>query len=173
MKKLSYGFKRFTIILVMISFVFMANSQIKLETQIGGSNFLGCSINTSYDFYLTADHNQKLVPKIGFGMRYPDLLVYGLILTDLNYEYKNLGGGVGMSKFFVMANPENIHFLDIELLVYPNLNYTFNLKSNWYLKVSAGAYFAFNQRDRLESPYSLEFAGDVIPGGGIGFGYKF
>ncbi|MEZ4926812.1 MAG: hypothetical protein R3A50_11070 [Saprospiraceae bacterium] len=86
---------------------------------------------------------------------------------------KSWGIGTEVSGF--MPSPfwdsEDLGFID--MLVYPNINYTLSSKRNWYLKLSTGAYFAFLKRNEYDTSKSVFwFAGDVTPGAGLTVGYK-
>ena len=153
-----------------------ANGQIKVELHAGGSNFLGLSFNTAYDFTLSASGHHKLTPTIGLGtlipgIREPKSIIHG----GLNYRYKRWGIGSEISGF-----SENAFWGDsdidsfVEMIVYPNANFTYKTAINLYFMISAGAYFAFDKNYHYEKDKSkMIFAGDVIPGCGISVGYLF
>lgn len=160
---------------------FNAFSQVNLEGQLGGSNFLGLSLNTEVDIALSKTKDIYLSPSLGLGFLAPAFEESTAILrTGLHLKYKKWGIGSEVAGF--TANPFSNQFYRnsfIDLLVYPNVNYTFGFKSNYYLKVSTGAYFAFSRyvqrpggqfNDALPP---LRFEGDVIPGVGLSFGYRF
>jgi len=158
-----------------------AFSQVNLEGQLGGSNFLGFSLNTEVDIPLSKSKAIYLSPSMGLGLLSPTFEESTAILrTGLHLKYKKWGIGSEVAGF--TGNPfSNQPYINsfIDLLVYPNVNYTFNFKSNYYLKASTGAYVAFSrvmQRQlplSNDGPYPLRFQGDAIPGIGLSFGYKF
>jgi len=63
--------KKVNLILVIILLKLTAFAQINLEGQIGGSNFMGASINASLDILHSKDGNKYLTPSIGIGMLVP------------------------------------------------------------------------------------------------------
>jgi hypothetical protein len=149
---------------------------VSIETQLGGANFLGMTINTQLEIPLSADGKHKLTPKIGVGGLMPgwdDPTV--IIHTGLNYSFKNWGTGIEVSGF--TPNPfrgtfEGSDFVD--MIVYPNINYNWKFESQWYLRFSAGAWFAFSRYHNYNTQLNtMEFEGDVIPGIGISFGRSF
>lgn len=156
-------------------------SQINLESQIGGSNFLGGSLNTEVDIPLSKAKAIYLSPSLGLGFLAPTFESSTAILrTGLHLKYKKWGIGSEVAGFTdnPFSNQLNRGSF-IDLLVYPNMNYTFGFKSNYYLKVSTGAYFAFSRylprpggQFNSDAP-PLRFEGDVIPGVGLSFGYRF
>ena len=158
-----------------------AFSQVNLEGQLGGSNFLGFSLNTEVDIALSKAKGIYLSPSLGMGFLAPTIEESTAILrTGLHLKYKKWGIGSEVAGF--TANPfSNPPFRSsfIDLLVYPNVNYTFGFKSNYYLKVSTGAYFAFSRYlPRPGGQFNsdarpLRFEGDAIPGVGLSFGYRF
>lgn len=166
----------FLICVVSIISLTTVTGQVKIEAQLGGSNYLGLSVNTSYDFSLFSSGNHYLVPTLGLGFMAPELYDPTCILhTGLMYKYKKWGIGTEVSGFVnnpFWGNDSGNTFVD--MIVYPNLNYTFNIRSNWYFKVSAGALIAYEKsNDDSANNNQLEFSGDVIPGIGISFGYTF
>jgi hypothetical protein len=156
------------LILVISFFVFKSTlfGQLNLEAQIGGSNFLGFSINTEVDIPLFKNKNYALSPSFGLGLiRIPHLANATIIHSGLHLKYRKWGIGTEVSHF-------SGDF--VELLVYPNVNYTFGIRSNWYLKASVGAFIPFAYMNKSDKGASdLRFAGDIIPGAGINFGYRF
>ena len=150
--------------------------QLNLEAQLGGSNFLGGTLNSNFKINLSSNRLHYLVPTVGIGLLWPGWAGSTIILhTGLNYEYKNWGAGTELSGFTsnpFWGNSDESDFSD--LIIYPNANYTFNTKSNWYFKVTAGALFAFTKSYEYgNSNSNMIFEGDVIPGIGLVAGYKF
>jgi hypothetical protein len=154
--------------------------KIRLETQFGGANFLGATINTVLDIPLSRNGNHALSPTFGWGFLMPGWDGPTTIVhAGLNYKYKKFGFGAELSGFTKspFANIEYYFFGGsfVDFIVYPNANYTFNILPNWYINVSAGAYLAFSKAyyDSQSGMRKMEFLGDVIPGGGLSIGYKF
>ena len=169
--------KKGVICTILLWGAFIANGQIAFEAQIGGSNFLGISLNTTFDIQLSESGNHYIVPSLGLGILVPGWNEpTSIIHTGLNYRYKKWGLGAEVSGF--MRNPfggdeYNISSF-VDMIIYPNANYTFQTKTNWYFKISVGAYFAFSKQFYYESSKNpMYFAGDVIPGAGFSTGYKF
>lgn len=154
----------------------ISKGQVKLEAQLGGSNFLGISLNTAFDIPLLKNNSHLLIPSLGLGILAPGWYEpTSIIHAGLNYSYKNWGLGAEVSGFTDNPFWGNDYYNDFaNMIVYPNANYTFKTKSNWYFRVSAGAYFAFSKSYYYE-PYKsqMEFDGDIIPGAGFSLGYKF
>ena len=147
-------------------------AQSNLEIQLGGSNFVGASINAVYNIPISKSGNQYLSLSFGIGVlafEGPDVIIH----AGLNYQVKSWGIGTEVSGFAQSPfwKSEDLGFID--MLVYPNLNYTFSGKKRWYLKLSTGAYFAFSKREMYDTKNSsFRFEGDVIPGAGLSVGYK-
>jgi hypothetical protein len=163
------------IICILFLFVSITIGQVKFEAQLGGSNFLGISLNTAFDIPLSVNGNHFIVPNLGLGILLPGWDIPTCIIhTGLNYQYKKWGLGSEVSGFikdpFIgkdeFANP------DVDMIVYPNANYTLTTNKNWYLRISTGAYFAFSKYFELDKS-KMEFEGDVIPGAGLSVGHKF
>jgi hypothetical protein len=166
----------FLICIVLLTAGTSVSGQIKVEAQLGGSNYLGLSVNTSYDIPIFNSGNQYLVPSLGLGFMVPGLYDPTCILhSGLIYKYKKWGIGAEVSGFVnnpIWGNDSGNTFVD--MIVYPNLNYTFNTQSNWYFKVSAGALIAYEKSfNDSTKKNQLQFSGDVIPGIGISLGYTF
>jgi len=149
-------------------------AQAKLEIQVGGSNVAGITINSAYDISL-GKNPHVLTPYFGIGMIVPIWLEPSSIIhVGLDYHYKNCGLGTELSGFatnpFITSDNTN-DFVD--LVVYPNISYTFGKHSNWYYKITAGAYFAFSKYYNSQvQKTKMEFEGDVFPGIGFTIGYK-
>lgn len=45
--------------------------QVKFESEFGGSNFLGMSLNTAFDVPLSANGNHFIEPNLGLGILLP------------------------------------------------------------------------------------------------------
>lgn len=162
---------------------FSGLAQICFESQFGGSNFLGLTFNTRFEIPLDANKNHLIIPQLGVGFlvpyrESPEVFTMPLIVHGaLSYRYKRIGIGCEASGF--TGNPFFGNGTGygprsfVDLLIYPNLNYTFG-KGNWYYRVSAGAYFAFSYYSQYPTYENrLEFEGDVIPGAGFSVGYRF
>ncbi|NVO18709.1 MAG: hypothetical protein HXX13_03365 [Bacteroidetes bacterium] len=156
--------------------VILTYGQVKLETQLGGSNYLGMTLNAAYDLPLSKDSNQLITPTLGIGVAAPFWYERTCILhAGLNYSYKRIGIGSELSWF--TGNPiySGQDYQPEKLMViYPNINIAIVKKRHWYFRLSGGAYFAFSKEYNYENEkHSLRFEGDVIPGLGITLGYKF
>lgn len=100
---------------------------------------------------------------------------------DLHYHYKRWGiggelAGFTTSPFAKVYSWGGSDFVD--LIFYPNLNHTFPIKEEWYVKVSAGMYFAFSKQGSYTNQYPdtgiyFSYEGDAIPGVGVNFGKRF
>ncbi len=151
------------------------NAQAGIEAQFGGSNFLGASINTKYSFQLGDSSNHAITPSLGIGFLLPSWdAPTSIIHSGINYSFRNFGIGVEASGF--TPNPfiyteKTRSFVD--LILYPNLNYTFQFKSPFYLSVTAGLYFAYsNGTDFYSTKTRWIYEGDPIPGAGLTVGYR-
>jgi hypothetical protein len=160
-------FKEILLGLVFLAGVSLSQGQVRLEAQLGGSNFLGLTINSVYDIPLTETGDQCIETSLGMGFLAPGWDVPTVILHGgLNYMYRHWGAGAEVSGF--TSNPfwgnkeESRDFPDV--IVYPNVNYTFYMKSRWYFKLSGGVLFAFSRPD---------YDGDPLPAGGLSAGYIF
>ncbi len=167
------------LILFLVISLFLSNhvySQVSLETQIGGANFLGASLNSRFNIDLDKTKTHRISPSFGIGILFPYWYPSTtLINVGVSYNYKNWGIGTEVTGFAgksIISSKATNGFVD--MMVYPNLNYTWTFCSNLYFRFSAGSYFAFSRRagSSSENP-KLTFEGDVIPGAGIGFGYIF
>lgn len=162
--------------ILLLTTALLTKSQVRFEAQLGGSNFLGLSLNTAFNIPLVKYGNQYLVPSLGIGLLVPGWdAPTSIIHAGLNYNYNRWGVGTEVSGFTAnpfWANENERDFPD--MIVYPNANYTFDTKSNWYVKVSAGMLFAFsNSYDNENDRHHLNYEGDAIPGAGLTAGYHF
>lgn len=152
-----------------------ANGQVGIEAQFGGSNFIGASINAKYIAKVCDSSHHTISPSFGVGLLLPTWdAPTSIIHFGLNYAYKKIGIGVEASGFtdnpFVLSQKTR-NFVDV--IIYPNLNYTFQFKSPLYISASGGAYFAFSKGSKYyNTREKWSFEGDVIPGAGISIGYK-
>jgi hypothetical protein len=165
-----YAFITFFLILTTIGY-----SQIKLDAQIGGSNILGLSLNAAYDILNSKSGQSYLTPSLGVGFFTPirDMRT-SIIHYGLNYQIGKFGIGGEVSGFTPTPFFGNGETSLVDMLVYPNINYTIFSKSCWYYKFSVGAYFAFSKSTAGHKGQSrMEFEGDVIPGAGFSLGYRF
>ncbi|HDY67153.1 MAG TPA: hypothetical protein ENH85_05105 [Candidatus Scalindua sp.] len=149
--------------------------QIKFEAQVGGSNFLGITLNTAFDINISDNGHHKIIPSLGLGFLvpgwdYPTTIIH----FGLDYRYKRWGIGSEVSGFTINPFWGEGYNPFVDMIIYPNINYTFGTKSSWYFKISAGAYFAFSKRyDSASEKTYMGYDGDVIPGAGFSVGYKF
>ena len=169
--------KRAIISIFLLLGALITNGQVKFEAQVGGSNFLGMSLNTAFDIPLLENGNHFIVPNLGLGILLPGWDVPTCIIhTGLNYRYKKWGFGSEVSGFTKNPFSGKDEFVnpDVDMIIYPNANYTLTTNKNWYFRISAGAYFAFSKYFDYELNVSkMEFEGDVIPGAGLSAGLKF
>ncbi len=149
--------------------------QAKIEIQIGGSNFYGMTINSAYDIPVSKNHNRFLSPSFGVGLLLPSWDgPTSIIHVGLDYTMNKFSIGCELSNFLPSPFGERDGPPDVDLIVYPNVSYTYTTKANLYFNLSAGAYFAYSDSYNYSSGQSkLDFQGDVIPGVGITTGYKF
>lgn len=165
------------IILILSLYAISLRAQFGLETQIGGSNFLGISFNGFYDLSLTEDGRNIVSSTLGLGVLEPEFGNNFIILHGgVNYRPRRWGAGAEYSFFVAGLNETYTYDRFVDLLVYPNINYTVLARSGWVFKVSCGPYLAFSKDYRKSvgdvlTPYRFE--GDVIPGAGLYFGYRF
>lgn len=166
-----------TLFLITLFFAYDATAQTSIETQAGGANFMGITINSRFNIPLSRSKEHRLSPSFGIGMLAPgwDQQPTVIINTGLTYNYKAWGigaevSGFAASPFAASSKPRDF----VDMIVYPNLNYTLNIKPSFYLRFSAGSYFAFSKKiDPLTEVSKFQFEHDVIPGAGISVGYKF
>lgn len=167
-------------ILTLLAFLCVSLSfgQIKVEGQLGGSNFIGATLNTVYEIPLGASREHRLIPKIGVGYLPPFWLESAFIFhAGLDYNYNNWGLGIETSSFqdlpFV-ANPRFELVNSVSVIFMPNFSYTFHYKNHTYLKLSTGILFAYGKYlNRAERKYEYQFEGDAIPSLSLSFGYRF
>lgn len=173
--------KSLLVICLIFLAVYSAHGQLGLESQVGGANFLGVSVNLATEKKLSREKDVVLEPRVGYGILLPGWDVPTDILhAGLNIRFNRFGSGIEGSWFIksLFLKPDPTQFSDfIQLLVYPNVNYRIIDRTNWYLRVSAGVMVAFDRQYRYpcidcDPTWKLSFAGDAIPGAGINFGYK-
>lgn len=165
---------RLIIICIIISF-FKANGQVGIEAQFGGSNFLGASINTKYTIPICNSCQHTISPSLGIGFLLPTWdAPTSIIHFGINYAYKRIGIGIEASRFTdnpFVSSAKTRDFVDV--IFYPNLNYTFQFKSPLYISASAGLYLAYSKESKYNNSIDkLDFEGDVIPGVGFSIGYQ-
>jgi len=170
--------RKVAIYTILILGVQIANGQVKFEAQIGGSNFLGLTLNTAFDIKLSESGNHFIVPSLGVGITYlGDGPIGSITHVGLNYRYKNLGFGTEVSGFSSCPLLGQFYFHElVDVMIYPNANYTFQIRTNWYIIVSAGLIFGlyedYHWNDNSIQPSSY-IACMLIPWIGLSFGYKF
>ncbi len=150
--------------------------QAKIEMQIGGANFYGATINSEYDIPLSKNREMYVSPSLGIGILLPSWDGPTTIMhVGLDYTIKKISIGCELSRFMPsFFGQRDSPSSDVDLIVYPNVSYTYTTKSNVYFNFSGGVYIAYNARyDNITGLTELEFQGDVIPGVGISTGYKF
>ncbi len=150
-------------------------AQSKIEAQIGGANYLGLTINYEFEIRISQTGDHRVLPSFGMGFMLPSYAPNTFVVhLGLNYAYKKWGLGMEGSGF-----TENLFWgtnstMFVDMMIYPNINYTLSLKSNIYFKFSAGAFIGFDEvmaDDLLDSHF--EYVGNAMPGAGISIGYKF
>lgn len=151
--------------------------QSSVELQLGGSNFLGASVNYGHQFNI--NNRFSISPKLGLGsMLLPDYGTDMIVHTGLEFRKRRWGLGAEASHF--LPNPfllENLRSEFIALLIYPNINYKITFRNKLYMKFSAGMYLPFDRgvssnQGTIILP-SYDFVDDLIPGAGITLGYQF
>ena len=96
-----------------------------------------------------------------------------IIHTGLNYRYKGWGIGAELSGYAPNPFWGNTYDWDfVHLIIYPNINYTFENNPTWYYKISAGGVFPFS-KDIDFNKVRMEYDGDGLPCVGFSVGYKF
>ncbi len=154
------------------------NAQVRVETQLGGSNYLGITVNSVYDIPLDSNKKHNISPSFGVGMLVSNSDSYyplSIIKFGLHYRFANwgIGGEVsGFSENPFLGRIDDGSFPDV--LVYPNINYMFSIKESWYLNLSVGFIFNFEKHYiREEERKVLRMDDEVLFSGGLSFGYKF
>jgi hypothetical protein len=166
--------------LILILFLTVSSAsfaQLNVGVELGGSNFLGYALNI--EPHITLNETSSLSVKAGLGGLFPGwpLVPTSLYQFGLHYNYKNWGIGADASAFTVspFSNaPSNQ--IDVDLIVYPCIEYCWKFDNGYFLNFSADAYFAYDNVGAFQdSPSSLDYQwqGDVIPGVGITFGGIF
>jgi len=168
--------KNALIVTCIIFSFFKVDAQVGIEVQFGGSNFLGASINTKYTIPICDSSRHTITPSLGIGFLLPTWdAPTSIIHFGVNYAYKKIGIGVEASGFTdnpFVSSAKVRSFVDV--IIYPNVNYTFQFKSPLYLSVSTGIYLAYSKESKYyNSSNNWHFEGDIIPGGGFSLGYKF
>lgn len=150
-------------------------SQIKLDGQIGGSNYLGMSLNTAFDILNSKSGYSYLTPSLGVGFLAQGREMRTAIFHfGLNYQMNRFGYGVEVSGFspspFFGNGQKNFD----DILVYPNFNYTIFSKTNWYYKFSMGTYLAYSRyADGDIERNTRDFNENTILGAGFSLGFRF
>ncbi len=160
--------KYLSILLILMSNI--AFSQSSVGIKLGGSNFIGASLNYNYTLYTNYVKEQYIDLSAGLG--YTPWGPSYIFNSSLSFHQKNLGIGVEHTRFyndFFFKSIGGNNFVD--MLIYPNLNYCV-LNRRVKVSLSAGAYFAFRKYTNSPNDNKMDFEGDVIPGGGIGISYK-
>jgi hypothetical protein len=160
--------KKIVTLLVFVIAMYFAKAQIGTEVQLGGSHFLGTSMNIFYSFPVSDNHSQKIIPSFGMGVSFFNKANL-LLNAGLDYKIKKAGIGVEVSRFkTILINTDQ--FDHVAYMLFPNLNYEFRIKSKYFIQPSLGIWFPF------ETPIGfnqLHYAGNCLPGIGINIGYIF
>ncbi len=167
------------ITLLPLGFIFLTTvvfGQPQVELQLGGANFIGASVNGGYAFKASQTKPRCITAYLGVGMLAP----YwdgptSIVHTGLEYNFTRLALGAETSHFFTMPiGKEPMTPPSVDLIAYPNISYRLGKPKGMYVKLSAGAYFAFSKSAWYGVASSkIRFEGDVIPGAGLYAGYRF
>ncbi len=161
-------FKKLFILLLLYNTTALCQSSVGIK--LGGSNFIGASLNYNYTIYTNYIKEQHFDLSAGLG--YTPWGPSYIFNSSVSFHKKNLGIGVEHTRFyndFFFKSTGGNNFVD--MLIYPNLNYCV-LNRRVKVSLSAGAYFAFRKYSNSLNDNKMDFEGDVIPGGGIGISYK-
>jgi hypothetical protein len=142
--------------------------------QMGGSNFTGVTINSVFNISIVPEKNFSIRPYFGIGIVIPGLVEpMAIIHGGLDYQIGRWGFGTEVSGFTInpfLPNQRRQDFVD--MLIFPNLNYTISTQYALYFKFSAGSYLAYSKNFTANGePSNFRFEGDIIPGAGITIGY--
>jgi len=168
--------KPLILVITIMSFCSLLRSQPGFELQFGGSNFLGATLNTSYELYPINGQNYSITPYFGIGsIMIISFSENAIVKGGLVQRLGNWGVGFEVSGFFENPFVPTFQGKDfIDMLVYPNFSFTSNRNKKIYFSVSLGAYFAFEKGfDNGQRSAGMDFAGDVIPGLGLTVGHRF
>ena len=126
-----------------IAFIFCLNvgfSQTRIGVGILGSNSLGLSVNAEQVFSLSDNHKLSVMGGIG-GKIEGDPELYWLYKAGTYYYHGAWGIGTEFSVFNKFNDPSLNAYTQADLLIYPNINYTWFLKDNRFFKLSVGMRF--------------------------------
>lgn len=153
-----------------------SNAQdLRLELQLGGSNFLGMTINT--EPLVRINEQNAIGIKLGVGPMIPGWVEEPTlsVLGGLNYYWRRFGIGMDVSGF--TGSPFQFSYYgynpDIDLIAYPNVSYTHDFNSGLYLRGSVGVWLAYDWYGYYGDEVKLQWAGDPIPGISLCVGYSF
>ena len=160
-----------TILVFFLSISLYSQAQLNFEGQFGGSNFLGITARTEGLVNLNKSATRSIGLTVGLGTSFhQESLIYQ---SGLHYYYGNWGFGSEISGFSKSPFSANSSEPDLAFIVYPNLNYSFRLKKDSYLKVSVGILLAYEQSYNHNYSNSIEFVDYPIPGIGISYGLHY
>lgn len=150
-------------------------AQVALEAQIAGSNIAGITLSSMFEIKRNTRIPQSFVTSIGLGSSILDWN-NPYLLTHLGaiYKIKKWGAGVEMTTFsdHPLKGPSS-HDILVDMILYPNLSFTWGKSQAWYYRISAGAYFAFSKQYDYDSKRTtMYFEDDVIPGIGFSLGRR-
>src|SRR5689334_16116756 len=125
--------------LLSILFIFLycsggVSGQVGIEGQVGGANFLGLTINSRFQIVISKENDHRLTPSLGVGILSPAWDAPTMIVNaGLSYSHKDWGIGTEVSGFtenpFIPSDqPRDF----VDMIIYPNFNYTFTFESSWY-----------------------------------------
>lgn len=184
MKSVKPGAKLRAVITLMLAFAALhMNAQLRLEAEAGGAGFLGMTANVDAPVWTSKNDLHAVNIKLGVGALFPGWPEYPTITlkTGISYYFGNWGLSGDLAAFspnpFVQIKV-NTYFDDqVDMIIYPNINYTWHFLNKTYLRFSAGALLAYQREltsiSSQSYDYPLVFQGDVIPGIGISYGGIF
>ncbi len=153
-------------------------AQIRFEGELGGSNFLGYSLNVEPSLWTSPNSFHQVSVKLGAGGLFPGWPSEPTLALKggLSYYYKSWSLGIDGSTFssFPLAGDGYYSQGMLDLLVYPHVGYSFHFKNKNYLKLSAGVWIPFDRSTNYQTgAHHLEYIGDAMPGIGISWGGIF
>jgi hypothetical protein len=145
------------------------SGQLSLETQLGGSNYLGLTLNARYAVALSTCQPNYLVLTAGMGKGFTNWSHAPVLHSGLDYQMARWGIGIEASYIAeTWSNMEPMASFGDMLLVYPNLSFSQTVLSRCYFRLAAGGILAWD-RDNTARP-GLSYAGDAIPFGSLAVG---
>lgn len=169
--------KRSFLILAFLASFASFGQTLNTEIQIGGTNFIGLSINAEGVWNL--NDNNAIGLKLGLGVPvafFDDKEAISSTLIGLHYYYKDWGIGMEAAGYhaFPFVSPLNTTTSpEMDMMLFPNINYTFHLESS-YLKVGAGVWMPMSYYPGAPGSGELNAQiEDPIPGISLSWGISF